>query len=421
MHRDDVIDVGIRHKATVAGRTRADSLESLNMTSSAAQAALARTDPSTTAAASPRMPRLDSLTGLRWWAAFAVFAHHMTNLAPLPIHHVLTYGNYGVTFFFVLSGFVLTWSARPETPKSTFWWRRFARIYPSHFVALLLAIPVFYSFNPDPADWWVKPFDLGILLLSVVLLQGWSRDPTILFSGNPAAWTLTCEAFFYALHPALYRVFVGLRVRGALILTGAVFAAALAYRIAVMLLPESWLGDLPLPISRLSEFVIGIGIAQAMRMGWRVHVKPLYCYIAGAALLVAIVLAPRIATPGSAASFFLSTSNEWIILLFAITIAAVAWRDVSKRFSLLRSRPLVLLGEWSYAFYLVHATIIYGVLSITGAQPVGWSNLIWYGPLLIVSIAAAAALHYLVERPLERRLRSWWDKRGARRATAPVA
>ncbi len=400
---------------------RADSLESLNMTSPAAQAALTRTDSPATAAPSARMPRLDSLTGLRWWAAFAVFAHHMTNLAPLPIHHALAYGNYGVTFFFVLSGFVLTWSARPETPKSTFWWRRFARIYPSHFVALLLAIPVFYSFNPDPADWWVKPFDLGILLLSVVLLQGWSRDPTILFSGNPAAWTLTCEAFFYALHPALYRLFVGLRVRGALILTGAVFAAALAYRIAVILLPDSWLGDLPLPISRLSEFVIGIGIAHAMRMGWRVHIKPLYCYLVGGALLAAIVLAPRIATPGSAASFFLATSNEWIILLFAVTIAAVAWRDVSKRFSLLRSRPLVLLGEWSYAFYLVHATIIYGVLSITGAQPVGWSNLIWYGALLIVSIAAAAALHYLVERPLERRLRSWWDTRAARRAKAPVA
>ncbi|WP_448006927.1 acyltransferase family protein [Agromyces bauzanensis] len=361
------------------------------------------------------------MTGLRWWAAFAVFAHHMSNLAPLPIQHALVYGNYGVTFFFVLSGFVLTWSARPETTTSTFWWRRFARIYPSHFVALLLAIPVFYSFAPDPADWWVKPFDIGILLLSVVLLQGWSRDPVILFSGNPAAWTLTCEAFFYALHPALYRAFVTLRVRGALIATASVFAAALAYRLAVVLLPDSGLGALPLPITRLSEFVIGIGIAHAMRMGWRVHIKPIYCYLAGGLLLAAILLAPRIASPGSPAWFFLATSNEWIILLFAATIAAVAWRDVRKRFSLLRSRPLVLLGEWSYAFYLVHATIIYAVLAIFGAQDTGWVNLLWYAAVLAVSIAAAAALHYLVERPLERRLRSWWDRRAALRLTASTS
>ncbi|GGI47675.1 peptidoglycan/LPS O-acetylase OafA/YrhL [Agromyces flavus] len=368
-----------------------------------------------------RRPRLDSLTGLRWWAAFAVFLHHMSNLAPLPIEGVLRYGAYGVTFFFVLSGFVLTWSARPGTPATTFWWRRFARIYPSHIVALLLAIPVFYSFAPDPADWWVKPFDIGILLLSVVLLQGWSRDPVVLFSGNPAAWTLTCEAFFYALHPALHRACVSLRVRGALIATVGVFALALAYRIAVVLMPGSWFAALPLPVVRLSEFVIGIGIAQAMIAGWAVRIPPLACYLGGAGLILAIVLAPRIAEPGNPAAWFLATSNEWIILLCALTIAAVAWRDVVGRFSLLRSRVLVRLGEWSYAFYLVHATVIYAVLTFIGPFAPSWVNLGWYALLLVGSLAAAAALHHLVEKPFERRLRSWWDARAARRAEARTA
>src|SRR5690349_6614625 len=57
--------------------------------------------------------RIESLTGLRWWAAFFVFTHHMGYLAPLPIREFLKLGTSGVTFFFVLSGFVLTWSARP--------------------------------------------------------------------------------------------------------------------------------------------------------------------------------------------------------------------------------------------------------------------------------------------------------------------
>src|SRR5262245_62142748 len=77
-----------------------------------------------------RLPRVESLTGLRWWAAFFVFCHHMTNLAPLPIYDFLKYGTSGVTFFFVLSGFVLTWSARPGTKIRTFYRRRFARIFP---------------------------------------------------------------------------------------------------------------------------------------------------------------------------------------------------------------------------------------------------------------------------------------------------
>ncbi len=208
--------------------------------------------------------RLDSLTGLRWWAAFAVFIFHMRNLAPLPIGDLAALGNYGVAFFFILSGFVLTWSARPTVNASTFWWRRFARIWPAHLVALLLAIPVFYSFSPDPSQPWVKPVSVGILLLSVVLLQGWSRDPAILFSGNPAAWTLTCEAFFYALHPAINRVVRTLNSRGALVVAGAVVAASLIAKVVIVFVPESGLGGVPWPVARLNEFVLGMLIARAI-------------------------------------------------------------------------------------------------------------------------------------------------------------
>ncbi|GHD42597.1 acyltransferase [Mycetocola manganoxydans] len=361
-----------------------------------------------------RPPRLDSLTGLRWWAAFAVFAHHMSIIAPLPGSYALSYGSYGVTFFFILSGFVLTWSARKTVTTSTFYWRRFARIYPSHFIALLLAIPVFYSFSPAPEEWWVKPVSVGILALSFVLLQGWSHDPVILFSGNPAAWTLTCEAFFYALHPAINRVFGKLRVKGSLILVGAVIGAAFLYRFAVMFSSESWLAAAPLPIVRLSEFVIGIGIARAMLAGWRVRLSPVWCYL-GVLLLVGWFAISIRWSGNSFVDFLHATANEWIIVAFAATIAAVASSDLTGKRSLLRWRPFVLLGEWSYAFYLVHATVIYALLAVVGVQPKGWSNLLWYAGLLVVTVAAAAALHYLVERPCERFMRSWWDRRLARR------
>ncbi|WP_078887546.1 acyltransferase family protein [Streptomyces sp. NRRL S-118] len=367
-------------------------------------------------------PRLDSLTGLRWWAAFAVFAHHMTNLAPLPVHKVLAFGTYGVTLFFVLSGFVLTWSARPGVTVPAFYWRRLARIHPSHLVALLLAVPVFYSLSPDPADWWVKPLSAGILLLSVVLLQGWSLDPTITFSGNPAAWTLTCEYFFYALHPALHRLFGRMRVRGALLLTVLTFAAALLYRAAVWHWPTSWLGQVPHPVVRLSEFVIGIGIARALLAGWRVPLRPLWCYL-GAGVLVGWLLVSEGRSFDNAVAEFAADAArtaeaEWIAVACAAMIAAVAWSDVQGRRSLLRGRTLVRLGEWSFAFYLVHATFIYALRDVYGLQPVAWTNLLWYVPLLLVSVAAAAALHHAVERPVERRLRSWWDNRETSKAAS---
>lgn len=351
-------------------------------------------------------PRLDSLTGLRWWAAFAVFLHHMGSFAPLPAREFLVFGNFGVTFFFVLSGFVLTWSARPGLPVTTFWWRRFARIWPAHAVALLLAMPVFYSTSPSAADWWVKPLDLGVLALSVVLLQGWWRDPAVLFSGNPAAWTLTCEAFFYALHPALHRGFLRLRRGGVLAATAAVVGVAVLLRVAALVWPDSAAADLPLPLFRLTEFVIGIGIARAMRLGWHPPVTPALTYVLTAgALTFAYVFSDQVA-----ARFV----NEAVIVLFALMIAAVAGRDIAGAPSLLRSRPLVILGEWSYAFYLVHATVVYAALALLGDRPVGWSGLAWYPVLLAACLAAAAALHLLVEKPIEQRLRDWWDDRHTR-------
>ncbi|MHA3682863.1 acyltransferase family protein [Leucobacter sp. HY1908] len=129
--------------------------------------------------------RLDALTGLRWWAAFLVFLFHMRVFAPLPgpINLLFDQGYLGVTFFFVLSGFVLTWSMRPRVSVSTFYWRRFARIWPAHMVALVFAVLVFYTMAPIPDGSFLKPFDMGILLLSVVLLQGWSANPAIFVLG----------------------------------------------------------------------------------------------------------------------------------------------------------------------------------------------------------------------------------------------
>lgn len=367
-----------------------------------------------------REPRLESLTGLRWWAAFGVFLYHMANLAPLPIVEILDLGNYGVMFFFVLSGFVLTWSARPGTSAATFYWRRFARIYPAHLVALILAVPVFSSIDPDPAQWWVKPLDLGVLLLSVLLIQGWWSQPTILFSGNPAAWTLTVEAFFYSLHPWLQRLLAALRSRGALLVAAALVALSFVWRILELSVPAVSALPVPIPVSRLAEFAVGMCLAHAMRAGWRLALPP-WTVLASGGLLVLILTSDSLTGwLGPVRDVVRSTQTEWILLLCALLIASVASRDARDGASWLRRPWMVRLGEASYAFYLVHATVIYAVLSVVGKQSMGWSGAIWYPPLLALALALAFALHLGVEKPLERRMRRWWDDRLTRRRGAPA-
>jgi len=367
--------------------------------------------------------RLDSLTGLRWWAAFAVFLYHMHVFAPLPgpITTVLLNGYLGVTFFFVLSGFVLTWSARPNLPVSTFYWRRFARIWPAHMVALLLAIPVFYTIFVVPEGSFLKPFDLGILLLSVVLLQAWWANPMILFSGNPAAWTLTCEAFFYALHPWISRVLVPMAKRGALLLGAGVVLYAFVYRVVVLVFPETGLAAVPVPVQRLPEFVLGMALAWAMRSGWRPRIHPIVGIGSMAAVIGLLLFSGRLLGESPLTAVLRGLTNEFFTIACGLAILSLASHALRGKRLWFASRWQVRLGEWSFAFYLVHATFIYLALRIFGYQEASWRNLLWFAVLFAVDLVAAWALHTFVERTLEKRMRRWKDARDRARGTVGVA
>lgn len=356
--------------------------------------------------------RLDSLTGLRWWAAFAVFIFHMRVFAPVPwLSAVAPYGNYGVAFFFVLSGFVLTYSARSSTTTVNFYWRRFARIYPSHFVALLLAIPVFYSFSPQADQPWVKPVSISILLLSLLLLQGWSNDGIILFSGNPAAWTLTVEAFFYFMHPWLSKPMKKLKKRGTLVLVIIVALVLFGYRALAVSGVAPWIAQVPLPISRLAEFVLGMAIAHLVLMGVRLRIAPTLLYLALAGFILAKIVADFLGATNLATVLSEQFLAEILICFFVVIIFAVATRDVEQKPSLMRHPWLVKLGTWSFAFYLVHATVMYTFAAVFGVQPAAVSNLLWYAPVFGVGLLLAWLLYRFVEHPVEAKMRRFGNKK----------
>ena len=357
--------------------------------------------------------RLDALTGLRWLAAFWVFGYHMQNFGPLPPPFDLPVelGYLGVTFFFVLSGFVLTWSMRPNVRISTFYTRRFARIWPAHMVALLLAIPVFYTLAAEPPHSWVKTLSIPILLLSVLLLQGFSRDPAILFSGNPAAWTLSCEALFYALHPFLGRLLRRATRRGALIVAVVIIAVAFSYRGLTYVGSGQWAEAVPVPFERIPEFALGMAIAWAFAQGWRPRIPVPIAWALFALVMGGLTVVPRQQIPvlSDIAGLFM---NEFATLACALLIIAIVNASLGGRRSWLAHPWMVRLGNWSYTFYLLHATVIYAVLNIIGgSRGPTMSNFVWGTGIFVVALALSAAIHYWVEVPAERRIRDWKDRR----------
>lgn len=361
--------------------------------------------------------RLDSLTGLRFFAALLVVFHHFSNFASLPVIWRYTgFGATGVTFFFVLSGFVLTWSFVPNDTPGRFYWRRFARIWPLHAVTTLLALPVFYSWRDTPYDWTA----IG---LSFVLLHAWVPTATTYFAGNPASWSLSCEMFFYALHPLFVRTTLAFR-GAALAICAAVVVAAVF--VVVRWSPDWWpdriVGWLLYisPLFRLGEFLLGVLLAAALRRGFRVPFGVLPWSIAVAAWFhLEYVFAPE-HFPAEARILVAQLTYVVLPLLYAAVIAAAAQLDFDNARSWLRTRPMVLLGQWSYALYLVHATIIYAFIDAIGVRsyaPI--QNLGWLCVIVALSVAASAALYTAVEHPIEQRLRQF-QKRWLAQRSGPV-
>ena len=153
----------------------------------------------------PSAPRalLPSLTGMRWAAALLVFLSHIKNFgyfggtAGKLVDWAFGRGSIGVSFFFILSGFVLAWSVRDGERAVTFWRNRIARVYPLHLVTA--GIAVILAFTLIPA---LRPSGVPEALANVFLVSSWNFEWWQAL--NPVSWTLTCEAFFYALFPVLY-------------------------------------------------------------------------------------------------------------------------------------------------------------------------------------------------------------------------
>lgn len=342
---------------------------------------------------------LPSLTGLRAIAAGLVFLRHAQYLfGTTPLEgatlRLFVQGGVGVSFFYVLSGFVLTWSWR--SGALAFFRRRFARIYPAHVVTWVLggALAVYVG----------RHTTAGIAVANLFLVQAWVPSNDYFTGMNGVSWSLSCEAFFYALFPLL----VGVAALASARLRALAFALLVAGIVAIPVsthlppLRELWITYI-FPPTRLLEFCCGILVALGVRSGRWPRIP------AGATALLAFAayLAAGEAGVWRPATF---TSYEGFVAVtvvpFALLIGAYAQRDIAARRSLLRSTWAVRLGEWSYSFYLLHFIVIELFQHWTLEWRPGTAGAIGATVgLLAVSVAAASLLYRGVERPLERRLR----------------
>ncbi|APX02903.1 hypothetical protein BWQ92_15350 [Arthrobacter sp. QXT-31] len=325
-----------------------------------------------------------------------VLYHAAVTVVP-EMYPLVSMGQTGVTFFFLLSGFVLAWSMKPSTSKRQFYWRRVARIWPLHALTAAAAVVLAFAAQGDQS--------LPKLIASLLLVQAWLGEQHWVYAYNGVSWSLSCEAFFYAVFPFL-AVRLSRLEPGQLLRIGAAVFAAAASLIFVLLAvaPGFDWGALfyTFPAFRIAEFTVGVCLAVAMRKGWR----PRFGLRAGAAAAIGSFLLLEVVDGIALWHTAGPLSGALCIPGFALLIAAYAERDRTGSGPTFASAPaMVKLGEWSFALYLVHELVLRGALELGPETLTERALFALVG--IAISIPLAGALYTFFERPVEARLRNW--------------
>ena len=363
----------------------------------------------------PASRQIDSLTGLRALAAWHVVLFHVGGCfhphLPIAVKHFLDDGESAVSLFFVLSGFVLSYVYLKDTKAgrvnlSTFYWARFSRIYPLYLLSVLIAAPVAVAVIGSVDDGFAVKVAKCVtaFLANASLVQAW--HPRLVFTWNLPAWSLSAEAFFYVVFPwiAIAVCWLSRKKPAAIAVCLAVYLFSIALPPAIYAHVSSDYNVSAIakfnPLVRLPEFVIGVVIGRLFIGSSDVKATIRKMAGWGAVALAMIIFGIKCAEP-----MFPFTHPNGGSLLCGLLIWALAYR-AGPLDTALSAKPLVVLGEASYATYLLHVPLwtYWKQLPGLGAERPSITSTSGF---LLALLAASLAAFYVVERPA----RDWLRRR----------
>tara|TARA_R110002049_G_scaffold50370_3_gene143027 strand:+ start:47427 stop:48548 length:1122 start_codon:yes stop_codon:yes gene_type:complete len=331
--------------------------------------------------ASGRILELDALRGLA--ALAVVFFHFTTRYQELFGHREslplsISWGDYGVNLFFMLSGFVILMTLERTSDSVKFAWGRFTRLYPAYWAAVVLTFVVVMAFGLSGQQVSIRQ-----AIVNLTMIQSLLGTPHV----DGAYWSLQAELIFYCNMLLVYRL-------GAFrwpTATTAIWVSLAAMAVATQSLSEmvspTTAGILSKVVTIASfKYIAMFGLGILIYDGRRRTDARITRLLAAGCCLAAIAL-----RSGTEA------------MLIDAALAAILWMAVNGRLAWLNAKWLTFLGAISYTLYLTHQNI--GYIVIRELEDRGVYPIVAIFVAFAVALTMAIGLHRFVERPSLQRLR----------------
>lgn len=301
----------------------------------------------------------ESLTGLRYVAAFFVFLHHFTPKSlPLPLYNFFQEFHIGVTIFFVLSGFLICYRYQNNIELKPAWIKnyflnRVARIYPMYFLITLLPILIYHE-------------GFTVFILNITFLRGFFKD--FIFTGVWQGWSLTVEECFYTIAPFIF--LVSRKINMWFSCSAIIF---IGFALTAFFNDINWhgfMGDYKFFLSftffgRCFEFFAGMQLAIWLQKNKLETRGKWLAYVGFAGVLFiafCISLFKGIHRWGivSYEGIFL---NNFVLPVFVCLLIAGLVQENNLISKILSLPSMQLLGKASYCFYLIHLGVLHKLIN----------------------------------------------------------
>jgi peptidoglycan/LPS O-acetylase OafA/YrhL len=373
---------------------------------------------------------LPALTGIRFIAILHIFCFHlwvlfdmkkepgMENLLrdikelPGPLVTAISNGWMSTSFFFLLSGFILAylyWDEQGQLSitKKTFWLTRAIRIYPIHWIIMLITLLMTTGYQLSLGNSPALLFASG--LATITLTQAWYPDFVPIWSWP--TWTISALVFLYALLPFLLPMLAKLSRRASIQLLCALpFISLLPTAVYAWFFPAGteapgfwkiFIGSTPL--FWVAHFVAGIlltrlvGITRANTIDSN---KNLRWFAWGDVALVAVIVIAATQEIAEPFKFFMRHGLMMPLYMIIIVDLARGKGFAARVFSL----PFMgFLGETGFSIFIWQNVVMMICGAVIMFNPdAGQHQFLWaLAGVIVLGICST----YLIEKPIARKLR----------------